>query len=261
MVYAATRDWQRVLNMLFIDFSCGLKLSTATAMSAAISRAAKEGILVKGGSFIEGASQVDTVILDKTGTITRGHPQIVRITLAPDVSETVLLQMAASAEAHSSHPLAVAILEEVKTRGLEIPSHLDTQTVIARGIKANLPAFSDCVGGEVLVGSKSFMKESLVEGLDLLLPKKTSPVGSFIYIALNKKLCGILEISDPVRAEFKRAINRMRYNGIEEIIMLTGDNKRTAAAIQKEAGTDSFIAEVLPQDKDSEIRKLQESGM
>ena len=260
MVYAATRDWQRVLNMLFIDFSCGLKLSTATAMSAAISRAAKEGILVKGGSFIEGAAQIDTVILDKTGTITRGRPQIVRITLAPDVNESVLLQMAASAEAHSSHPLAVAILEEVKNRGLEIPPHLDTKTVIARGIEAHLPAFDDCVGGEVLVGSKSFMEESKVDGLDFLLPKKQSPVGSFIYIALNKKLCGILEISDPVRAEFKRAINRMRYNGIEEIIMLTGDNKEAAKAIADSLGLDGFKAEVMPEDKAGYVSQKQRNS-
>ena len=260
MVYAATKDWQRVLNMLFIDFSCGLKLSTATAMSAAISRAAKEGILVKGGSFIEGASQVDTVILDKTGTITRGHPQIVRITLAPDVSESVLLQMAASAEAHSSHPLAVAILDEVKNRGLEIPHHLDTKTVIARGIEAHLPAFSDCTGGEVLVGSKAFMEESAVAGLDLVLPKKQSPVGSFIYIALNRKLCGILEISDPVRAEFKRAINRMRYNGIEEIIMLTGDNKEAAKAIADSLGLDGFKAEVMPEDKAGFVAQKQRNS-
>ena len=229
MVYAATRDWQRVLNMPFIDFSCGLKLSTATAMSAAISRAAKEGILVKGGSFIEGAAQIDTVILDKTGTIT-------------------------------SHPLAVAILEEVKNRGLEIPPHLDTKTVIARGIEAHLPAFDDCVGGEVLVGSKSFMEESKVDGLDFLLPKKQSPVGSFIYIALNKKLCGILEISDPVRAEFKRAINRMRYNGIEEIIMLTGDNKEAAKAIADSLGLDGFKAEVMPEDKAGFVAQKQRNS-
>lgn len=260
MVYAATRDWQRVLNMLFIDFSCGLKLSTATAMSAAISRAAKEGILVKGGSFIESASQIDTVVLDKTGTITRGHPQIVKITAAEGMSENVLLQMAASAEIHSSHPLAVAILEEVKKRELDIPHHLDTKTVIARGIEAHLPAFDGCPGGQVLVGSKSFMEESEVEGLSLLTPKKSEAVGSFIYIALNKKLSGILEISDPVRTEFKRAINRMRYNGIEEIVMLTGDNKEAAKAIADSLGLDGYKAEVMPEDKASFVSKKQRTS-
>ena len=257
MVYAITRDWQRVLNMLFIDFSCGLKLSTATAMSAAISRAAKEGILVKGGSFIESASHIDTVVLDKTGTITRGHPSIVNIACAPGVNEDTLLKLAASAEAHSSHPLAIAIFDEVKNRGLQVPNHIDTSTVIARGIRAQMPAVDDCEAGEVLVGSKVFMQEEHVTGLDTMAYKKRSVVASLIYISLNSKLIGVLEISDPIRPEFKRAINRMRYSGVEEIIMLTGDNKEAAQAIAEELGLDGFKAEVLPEDKASFVSEKE----
>lgn len=258
IVYLATRDIQRVLNMLFIDFSCGLKLSTATAISAAVSRAAKSGILVKGGSFIEQAAGIDTVILDKTGTITRGKPAIVNITTAPNVSADLVLRLAASAEMHSSHPMAISILDEVKKRKLEIPEHDDTETVVARGIRAHIGAVDEFKGGEVLVGSATFMKEEEVE--DLFEVKRSSPTGSFIYISGAKKLLGVLEIDDPVRPDFKRAINRLRYSGVEEINMLTGDNKDVAAAIAHDLGLDGYRAEVMPEDKASFVSKAQSVG-
>lgn len=258
IVYLATRDVQRVLNMLFIDFSCGLKLSTATAISAAVSRAAKSGILVKGGSFIEEASNIDTVILDKTGTITKGKPAIVNITTQKGVSADLILRLAASAEMHSSHPMAISILDEVKKRKLEIPEHKDTETVVARGIRAHMPKVDSFNGGVVLVGSRTFMSEHKIK--DMLEPKKTSPTGSFIYISGAGRLLGVLEIDDPVRPDFKRAINRMRYGGVEEICMLTGDNKDVASAIAHDLGLDDFRAEVMPEDKASFVAKAQSLG-
>ncbi len=258
IVYLATRDIQRVLNMLFIDFSCGLKLSTATAISAAVSRAAKSGILVKGGSFIEAASNIDTVILDKTGTITRGKPAIVNITTAKDVNAELILKLAASAEMHSSHPMAISILDEVKKRKLEVPEHEDTQTVVARGIRASINAVDGFEGGEVLVGSLTFMKEQNISGIFEV--KKVSPTGSFIYISGAGKLLGVLEIDDPIRPEFKRAINRLRYSGVEEINMLTGDNKDVAAAIARDLGLDGYRAEVMPEDKAGFVAKAQSVG-
>ena len=140
IVYGATRDWQRVLNLLFIDFSCGLKLSTATAISAAISAAAKRGILVKGGNYIEALAETDTVVLDKTGTLTVGIPQIAFMRTAPGVEEKEMLLLAASAEQHSVHPLAVAIQKYVKEKGWTVPQHEDSQTVVARGMLATVPA-------------------------------------------------------------------------------------------------------------------------
>ncbi|MCR5085400.1 MAG: heavy metal translocating P-type ATPase, partial [Succinivibrionaceae bacterium] len=255
VVFAVTRDVQRVLNMLFIDFSCGLKLSTATAISAAISRAAKSGILVKGGSFIEAASGVETIILDKTGTITRGRPSIVKIGCAEGIPEQVVLQMAASAEMHSSHPLAVAIMDEVSRRGLAIPPHDDTRTVIARGIEARIPAFAGFAGGEVLVGSAKLMAE---RGVPMGLAfEKSSPSGTLIHVAANGSLVGTLEISDPIRPEFKRALNRLRYAGIDEIVMITGDNKDAAKSIADSLGLDGYVAEVLPEDKASFVAEKQ----
>ncbi len=258
IVYLATRDIQRVLNMLFIDFSCGLKLSTATAISAAVSRCAKSGILVKGGSFIEEAAGIDTIILDKTGTITRGKPAIVNITTQKDISADLVLRLAASAEMHSSHPMAISILDEVKKRALEIPEHEDTETIVARGIKAHIGKVDSFKGGVVLVGSRTFMTENKVK--DMLDVKNTSPTGSFIYISGAGHLLGVLEIDDPVRPDFKRAINRLRYNGVEEINMLTGDNKSVAAAISRDLGLDGYRAEVMPEDKASFVAKAQSVG-
>lgn len=258
IVYLATRDIQRVLNMLFIDFSCGLKLSTATAISAAVSRCAKSGILVKGGSFIEEAAGIDTIILDKTGTITRGKPAIVNITTQKDISADLVLRLAASAEMHSSHPMAISILDEVKKRALEIPEHEDTETIVARGIKAHIGKVDGFKGGVVLVGSRTFMTENKIK--DMLDVKNTSPTGSFIYISGAGHLLGVLEIDDPVRPDFKRAINRLRYNGVEEINMLTGDNKSVAAAISRDLGLDGYRAEVMPEDKASFVAKAQSVG-
>lgn len=258
-VYLATRDLQRVLNMLFIDFSCGLKLSTATAMSATISRAAREGILVKGGSFIESAAAIDTVILDKTGTITRGRPAITSLTCAPGYSEELLLKLAGGTEVHSTHPMAMAILDEARERGLTLPNHYDTRTVMARGMEGELCPFEGCEGGLTLVGSLKFMQERQVTDLDLT-PVRKAESGSLIYVAHQGRLAGIIEVADPVRPLFKRAVNRLRHLGVEEIIMLTGDNEKTARDIASSLNLDGYKAEVLPEDKAQIVSQKQDVG-
>lgn len=132
IVYGATKDWQRVLNLLFIDFSCGLKLSTATAISAAIGVAARKGILIKGGNYIENLADIDTVVLDKTGTITMGVPQIDHIETVEGVDDKEMILLAASAEMHSVHPLAVAVQKYVNAQGWQTPPHASSETVVAR---------------------------------------------------------------------------------------------------------------------------------
>lgn len=249
VVYLATRDLQRVLNMLFIDFSCGLKLSTATAMSAAISRLASDGILVKGGSFIEQAASVDTVVLDKTGTITKGRPEINHIAVTSKYDEKTVLALAAAVEAYSSHPMAIAVLEAAKERNIVSPRNLETRNVIARGIEADIESYGSFPGGEVIVGSRRFMVEKDISGVAEFEEKRSSAASSFIYVAARGELIGVIESSDPIRPDFKRAINRLRYSGVDEIVMLTGDNKTTASQIAKSLGIDRYEAEVMPEDK------------
>ena len=258
IVYGATRDWQRVLNLLFIDFSCGLKLSTATAISAAISAAAKRGILVKGGNYIEALAETDTVVLDKTGTLTVGVPQISFTRTAPGVDEKEMILLAASAEQHSVHPLAVAIQKYVKEHGWTVPQHASSKTVVARGMEAVVPDFETYAGGTVRVGSRKFLQENGIRdaaGIDTGLAGK-----NLLYVARDQKLLGIIGIEDPVRPAMKKTLNQMRRHGIDEIVMLTGDSKAVAAQVARDMDIDSYHAEILPEDKSSYVNKLKQRG-
>lgn len=257
LVYGATKDWQRVLNMLFIDFSCGLKLSTATAISAAIGRAASRGVLIKGGNYIESLAGIDTVALDKTGTITIGKPQVVSIKTAPGIDERELLLLAASAEFHSAHPLASAILEHVEGQGWTIPPHTDTETIIARGIRAEVPDFEDISGGCILVGSWRFMQENQVQSSGFGTEAGSEHGYNLVYIARNSKLIGVLVVSDPIRPTWKKTINQLRRQGIDEVVMITGDTEQVAKHVAAALDIDAYHAEVMPEDKAALVTKLQ----
>jgi len=257
LVYGATKDWQRVLNMLFIDFSCGLKLSTATAISAAIGRAASRGVLIKGGNYVESLAGVDAVVLDKTGTITVGKPQIVAIKTAAGVQERELLLLAASAEYHSAHPLACAILEHVQEQGWEIPPHSDTETIVARGIRAQVPDFEDIRGGRILVGSLRFMQEHQINCQGFGEESGAEHGYNLVYIARDQKLLGLLVISDPIRPTWKKTINQLRRQGIDEVVMITGDTEPVAKHVAAALDIDGYHAEVLPEDKATLVNKLQ----
>jgi cation-transporting P-type ATPase C len=243
--------------MLFIDFSCGLKLSTATAISAAIGRAASRGVLVKGGNYIEALAGIDTVALDKTGTITVGKPQVVSIKTAPGIEERELLLLAASAEYHSAHPLACAILEHVESQGWTIPPHTDTETIIARGIRAVVPDFEDICGGSILVGSWRFMQENEVQGAGFGAEPGAEHGYNLVYIARNGELLGVLVVSDPIRPTWKKTINQLRRQGIDEVVMITGDTEQVAKHVAAALDIDAFHAEVMPEDKATLVTKLQ----
>ena len=258
IVYGATRDWQRVLNLLFIDFSCGLKLSTATAISAAIGAAAKQGILVKGGNYIEALADTDTVVLDKTGTITVGVPQVSAIVTASGVEEKEILLLAASAEHHSVHPLAVAIQKYVKDKSWTVPQHKSSKTIVARGMTAVVPDFEGFRGGDVLVGSAKLMKERKVVGMDQITIENLTM--GYIYVARDGKLLGAIGIMDPIRPLMKKTLNQMRRYGVDEVVMLTGDSKAVASEVARDMDIDAYHAEVLPEDKANHVMKLKKRG-
>ncbi len=258
MVYVATRDIQRVLNMFFIDYSCGLKLSTATAISAAISKAAQIGVLVKGGNFIENLSDVDTVIFDKTGTITNGHPKVTGLVCAPEISEQELVRVASAAERNSSHPLAESILNYAASQDIEVPQNAQTEVIVGRGISAKIPHEQDGSSDSILVGSRIFMEENHVTGLDSL----TIPQGAWniFYVSRNDQIMGAVLITDPIRGDLKRALNRLRREGIDEILMLTGDSKQNAEAVTRQLDLDGYQSNMLPQDKADFIARKQLSS-
>lgn len=258
IVYGATKDWQRVLNLLFIDFSCGLKLSTATAISAAIGVAARKGILIKGGNYIENLADIDTIVLDKTGTITMGVPQVQQIQTAPGVDEKEMILLAASAEMHSVHPLAVAIQKYVKNHKWTTPSHDTSETIVARGMRAVMPDFETYKGGTILVGSRRFMNEEGVTGLPEAMGKTVGK--SLLYVARDGAFIGFMAIQDPIRPAMKKTLNQMRRLGIDEVVMLTGDSKEVAAEVARDMDIDSYHAEILPEDKANYVMKLQKRG-
>lgn len=258
IVYGATKDWQRVLNLLFIDFSCGLKLSTATAISAAIGVAARKGILIKGGNYIENLADIDTIVLDKTGTITMGVPQVQQIQTAPGVDEKEMILLAASAEMHSVHPLAVAIQKYVKNHKWTTPSHDTSETIVARGMRAVVPDFETYKGGTILVGSRRFMNEEGVTGLPEAMGKTVGK--SLLYVARDGAFIGFMAIQDPIRPAMKKTLNQMRRLGIDEVVMLTGDSKEVAAEVARDMDIDSYHAEILPEDKANYVMKLQKRG-
>lgn len=257
IVYAATRNIQKAMSMLVIDYSCGIRLSTAAAFSAAINTAAKNGILIKGSNYIEELSKADTIIFDKTGTITEGKPSVQTIkVLDKSLEENTMLAYAAAAEETSSHPLAVAILNEVKDRGIEIPLHEENKIVLARGIET---VVDDKV---IRVGSKKFMEENGIpteknhEEVKVILGRGEI----LIYISRDNKLIGLLGVTDPPRENIKKTINRLRGQGIDEIILLTGDLEQQAHTIASRMAIDSYESELLPEDKAKNILALQSRG-
>ena len=249
VVYAVTKDISRVLNMFFIDFSCGLKLSTSTAISASISKAAQMGVLVKGGNFIETLADIDTVILDKTGTITNGHPTLVDILPVPSVSTKEVVLLAAASEKSSSHPLAEAVLNYASLQHMSIPDTVKIETVVGRGISASVDDFDGVKGGHILVGSKVFMMENHIDKLQEIDCSSYSKESNVIYVARDNDLLGALIITDLIRDDIKKTINRIRRDGVDEIVMLTGDNKVTAEYVASKLDLDGFKSDVLPHEK------------
>lgn len=257
IVYGSTRNIQKAMSMLVIDYSCGIRLSTAAAFSAAINTAAKNGILIKGSNYIEEISKADTIIFDKTGTITEGKPSVQTIkVLDKSIAEDMMLAYAAAAEETSTHPLAVAVLNETRDRGIEIPIHGENRVVVARGIETEVE------GSTIRVGSKKFMEENGIS-TEKFNDEVKFIIGRgeiLIYVAKNKKLIGLIGVTDPPRENIKKTINRLRGQGIDEIVLLTGDLEQQAQTIAARMSIDSYESELLPEDKAKNILALQSRG-
>ncbi|MDR3347993.1 MAG: heavy metal translocating P-type ATPase [Acidaminococcales bacterium] len=257
--YINTRNLEFALtifiSVLVIACPCALGLATPTAIMVGTGKGAENGILIKGGEALETAHKINTVVLDKTGTITEGKPTITDVLPVPGIREGYLLTLAASAEKGSEHPLGQAIVNGASERGLAILPTERFASFTGRGIEATID------GRSVLAGNRKLMDErgvGLVEleaaGDGLALEGKTP-----MYIALDGKAAGIVAVADVVKQSSRAAIQSLRRMGIE-VAMITGDNRKTAAAIAREVGIDRVLAEVLPQDKASEVKKLQKEG-
>lgn len=257
LTYFATKSAFKALNMLIIDYSCGIKLSTATAFSAAINTAVKNGVLIKGGNYIEALSKADTLIFDKTGTLTEGRPQIVTIvSVDKAIKEEDIIKIAVAAEETSSHPMAKAIMRKAGQLDTGIPRHGDIITYVGRGNETTLE------GKTVKVGNKAFMEVGNIDTSPLESEEKIliSQGESIIYVSFDGKLIGIIGIQDKMRDNMRKAINNLRYKGIDEIILLTGDLKEQAEIVVDKMGIDSYEAELLPENKVQAVLKVQSQG-
>jgi P-type Cu+ transporter len=241
--------------VLIIACPCAMGLATPTSIMVGTGKGAESGILIKGGEALEAAHKLDAVVLDKTGTLTRGVPELTDVVVGVGIDEEELLRLVASAERGSEHPLGEAIVRGAKERGLVLAEADTFEAVSGDGIRARVE------GRGVLVGSRRFLSESGVSE-DGLLPKAEELAWEGktpVFVAVDGEPAGLVAVADVVREESKEAIERLNNMGLE-VAMITGDNRRTAEAIARELGVDRVVAEVRPEDKANELRRLQAEG-
>jgi Cu+-exporting ATPase len=243
------------IAVLVISCPCALGLATPVAIMVGTGKGAQNGILVKSAEALETLHSIKTIVLDKTGTITEGKPKVTDLVTVNGVSEHGLLVIAASIEKPSEHPLSEAIVEEAQASGATLLNVEEFQAISGRGIISRIE------GEKYIAGNLTFMQEN---GIDIKGYNKQADTFADdgktpLYFAKEKQLLGIIAVADVIKPTSRQAIEDLKAMGID-VVMLTGDNKKTAQAIQKQLSIDKVIAEVLPQEKESEVRKIQESG-
>lgn len=243
------------ISVLVISCPCALGLATPTAIMVGTGKGATNGILLKSAEALETAHNIDTVILDKTGTITLGKPIVTNIVCANGMAEREVLQIAASLEKLSEHPLAEAIISEADKKGMEYLKVSEFSQIPGQGISGIVNGSRCLAGNARLLQSNGISNEILQKVGDEMAENGKTP----LFFAKDNKLIGIIGVADVVKATSRQAIEELENMGIETI-MLTGDNIKTATAIQKQVGVKRIVAEVLPQDKEREVRKLQGFG-
>ena len=243
------------IAILIIACPCALGLATPTAIMVGTGMGAKNGILIKGGEALEVTHKLNTIVFDKTGTITEGKPEVTDIITIDEIDGDWLLQLVASSEVGSEHPLGKAIVLKAKEKGLVLKKIIRFETIPGHGIEV---LFDDC---QILVGNKKLMfgKNIDLTTLNIQTDELAKQGKTPMYVAVNLKLTGIIAVADVVKASSFNAIKKLQVLGIE-VMMLTGDNKKTAQAIAKQVGIKKVLSEVLPQEKATEIKKLQLEG-
>ena len=239
------------ISVLVIACPCALGLATPTAIMVGTGKGAENGVLIKGGEALETTYKIDTIVFDKTGTITEGKPKVTDI-ICNGIKEEEVLVLAASAEKGSEHPLGEAIVREAEDRSLEFKSLEHFKAVPGHGIEVTIE------GKDILLGNKKLMIENNIniESLHVESDRLATEGKTPMYIAINNKLSGIIAVADTVKENSKAAIEELKKMNVN-VAMITGDNKKTAEAIAKLVGIDIVLAEVLPEDKANEVKKLQ----
>ncbi|WP_458695262.1 heavy metal translocating P-type ATPase [[Mycobacterium] appelbergii] len=253
-----TGDVRRAMTMLLVACPCAVGLATPTAISAAIGNGARRGILIKGGSHLEQAGQVDAVVFDKTGTLTVGRPIVTNVVAFQKGWEPEqVLAYAASSEIHARHPLAAAVIRSTKERHIEIPPHEECEVLVGLGMRTRAD------GRTLLLGSPSLLQQENVrvtkrasDWVDKLRKRAETP----LLLAVDGKLIGLISLRDEVRPEAVEVLQALRAAGVCRLVMLTGDHPDAAAAVAEELGITEWRAEVMPEDKLAVVRDLQAEG-
>ncbi len=251
VVFVVTQDVRKIVALLIFTSPAELGLATPMVMVAAIARAARHGILVKGGLYLERLAKVDAIVFDKTGTLTVGVPEVVGIVVHdPALSEDDVLRYAAAVDQRSGHPLAVAVVTAARARGVQIPEVQDFQTVHGRGVTGVVDA------REVMVGNDALMDERGVTRAQ----GANQHAGSTVQVAVNGRHAGSLRFADQTRPGTADVIQQLRADGVKRFVMLTGDNAAAAQAVADAIGIDEVRAHLLPEDKITAIAALQGEG-
>ena len=243
------------VSVLVIACPCALGLATPTAIMVGTGKGAENGILIKGGEALETTHKINTIIFDKTGTITEGKPTVTDIITTGTVDSDSLLQITASAEKGSEHPLGDAIVKSAEDKGLELYPIEHFESITGQGINATIQGKQLLIGNIRLMQEMDIAVEAVLKDADTLAAQGKTPM----YIALDSKLAGIIAVADVVKPGSAKAVKKLMEMGIE-VAMITGDNRRTAEAIAKQVGITRVLSEVLPQDKSGEVKKLQQEG-
>jgi len=254
LVFLFTHDMARAITVLIVACPCALILATPTAVMAAIARAARAGVLIKGGQYLEATARLHTIVFDKTGTLTHGQPEVAHINRFDEHSEAELVQMAAVAEKMSAHPVARAILRKAAALGLAAEDPAKFEAHHGRGVVAERN------GQKLVVGQPGWMDDQSVVMTDELqahVDEHHEEGHTTVVVAHDGRVCGTICVSDTVRAKADEAIRDLRGLGVEKVVMLTGDNKRVAMEIAGKLGLDEVKAEVLPEQKAQHIEELQ----
>ncbi|MDQ0879290.1 heavy metal translocating P-type ATPase [Peribacillus sp. V2I11] len=246
---------EKLIAVLVIACPCALGLATPTSIMAGSGRAAEYGILFKGGEHLETTHRVDTVILDKTGTVTNGKPTLTDVILSNGFEEKEFLKLVGAAERNSEHPLAEAIVEGIKEKGIELGSSEHFEAIPGFGIESKVETKS------LLIGTRRLMEKNHID-VGNILPKMENlekQGKTAMLVAIDHQFAGVIAVADTIKNTSQKAIERLKNMGLE-VVMITGDNKQTAQVIANEVGIDHVIAEVLPEGKAEEVKKLQKSG-
>lgn len=243
------------ISVLVIACPCALGLATPTAIMVGTGKGAENGILIKSGEALETAHKINAIILDKTGTITEGKPSVTDLICASNFTQEKLLQLVASAEKNSEHPLGQAIVRGAQEKSLALLEAENFNSITGQGIEAQIAGLSVFVGNRKMMEEKNISVKELEKDADKLAEEGKTPV----FVATDGQPAGIVAVADVVKKSSRAAIESLHKMGIE-VAMITGDNKKTAEAIARQVGIDRVLAEVLPQDKAFEVKKLQQEG-